>query len=93
MKPEDVKPYDPGMAAHMMDVIGHDFRCAPVKYIAGRPMPNWPGRRPLVVGIPTAVFAVQSEQQAQDRAMRAWGASFCGALRLGEVIETDRYLE
>lgn len=92
MTPDQVKPYEPGMAAHFMDVMGHDFRCSPVKYMDSRPMPNWPGRRPLVVGIPTAVFGVKLEAQEQARALKSWAASFCGGLRLDSVMETDTYL-
>lgn len=93
MKPEDVKTYEPGLAAHLMDVIGHEFRCAPVAYVKGRPMPEWPSHRAIVGAIPMAVFAVQSADEDQQRLLSAWGASFCGGLRLEDIMESDRYLK
>jgi hypothetical protein len=91
--PEDVKLYEPGLAAHLMDVAGHEFRCAPQPYLSGRVMPDWPSHRPLVAGIPMAVFAVQSAKEDEVRVLGAWGASFCGALRLDDIMESDRYLK
>lgn len=93
MKPEDVKTYEPGLAAHIMDVIGHEFRCAPVAYVKGRPMPEWPGRRPMVAALPMAFYGVQSQYEDQARVLGAWGASFCGGLRLEDIMESDDYLK
>lgn len=79
--------YEPGMGAAMMDLLGHDYRCPPVGYAAGRAMPNWPGRRPLVAGIPMAVMAVELSQAAESNWLSLNAQAFCGALRLGDVME------
>lgn len=93
MKPEDVKTYEPGLAAHLMDVIGHEFRCAPTVYVKDRPMPEWPGRRPLVAAMPMAYYAVQSSKEDEARVLGAWGAQFCGGLVLSDIMESDQWLK
>lgn len=93
MKPDEVKLYEPGMAAHMMDVLGHDYRCEPVLYLGDRPMPSWPGRRSLVSALPLAFFRVQWQKDDEDRAMRASAAAFCGGLKLSDIMESDDYLK
>lgn len=93
MKPDQVKLYEPGMAAHLMDVSGHDFRVEPQLYMAGRPMPTWPSHRPLVGAIPMAIFAVQSAKEDEARVLGAWGAQFCGGLVLSDIMESDQWLK
>jgi hypothetical protein len=93
VSPEDIQLYEPGLAAHMMDVAGHDYRCAPQPYLSGRPMPEWPAHRSLVGAIPMAIFAVQSQREDEARITAAWAASFCGGLRFDDIMESDRYLK
>lgn len=93
MIPEDVKTYEPGLAADFMLAIGHDYRVPAIVYLKGRPMPDWPNRKPLVTGIPSAVFGVQSQQEDEARIIGAWGASFCGGLAMSDLMESDRWLK
>lgn len=82
-----IRLYEPGMAAAMMDLIGHDYRCAVPSYAAGRAMPDWPARRPLVVGIPSAIMHVELERTAERQFLDLNAQAFCGGLKLGEVME------
>lgn len=93
MKPDEVKLYEPGMAAHMMDVLGHDYRCEPVLYLGDRPMPKFPPWRALSMAMPMAFFRVQWQKDDEDRAMRASAAAFCGGLKLSDIMESDDYLK
>lgn len=84
--------YEPGLAAHIMGVVGHDYRCAARHYPESRPMPEWPGRVPLVSAIPMALCVVDYRLAAERKRLAALGASFCGGLVMSDVIESDQYL-
>ncbi len=71
----------------MMDLLGHDYRCAVPGYAEGRAMPSWPRRRPLVVGIPEAVMRVELEAVAERNWLDLNGQAFCGGLNMGNVME------
>lgn len=92
VRPEDVRLYEPGMAAHMMDVLGHDFRCEPVLYLESRPMPHWPERRPLVSAMPMAYFCAQWKKEDEERLSRMLAAEAAGTLTLRDIMESDEYL-